>query len=78
MAKQNKNSYFTRFSGKNFIEINMSLNYLADKHLKQSLEALLFVSGDALSLKEVALGLGEPMSRVQRYTGGAYERICRS
>ena len=43
----------------------MSLNRLTDHDRKQSIEALLFVSGDALSLKELSLGLGEPADRVK-------------
>ena len=43
----------------------MSLDHQTDHSLKQSIEALLFVSGDALSLKEVSLGLGEPMNRIR-------------
>ena len=43
----------------------MNPKRLTEHVLKQSVEALLFISGEGLNLKEVSLGLGEPQDRVK-------------
>ena len=43
----------------------MNSKRITDHQLKRSVEALLFISGEGLSLKETSLGLGEPQNKIK-------------